>query len=66
MKIDDLFEEAGNYENASTIIFYSADEYSTSLDKDYMLENEIILAYRLNDVTMPPDRIFLFSLRRQI
>jgi len=62
VKIVDLFEEAGNYENESTIIFYSADGYFTSLDKDYMLETMIILAYRINDVALPPDRVFSLSL----
>nr|WP_230629323.1 MULTISPECIES: molybdopterin-dependent oxidoreductase [Methanosarcina] len=39
VKIADLFEEAGNYENESTIIFYSEDGYSTSLDNDYNARN---------------------------
>lgn len=30
VKIADLFEEAENYENASTIIFYSADRFYLS------------------------------------
>jgi DMSO/TMAO reductase YedYZ molybdopterin-dependent catalytic subunit len=62
VKIADIFEEAGVMENATTVIFYSADGYSTSLDKDYLLENEIILAYRLNDVTLPHDRGFPLQL----
>jgi DMSO/TMAO reductase YedYZ molybdopterin-dependent catalytic subunit len=62
VRIADLFEEAGAMENATTVIFYSADGYSTSLDKDYLLENDIILAYRLNDVTLPPDRGFPLQL----
>lgn len=62
VKIAEIFEEAGAMENATTVIFYSTDGYSTSLDKDYLLENEIILAYRLNDVTLPPDRGFPLQL----
>ncbi|MGB9928412.1 MAG: molybdopterin-dependent oxidoreductase [Methanosarcina sp.] len=62
VKIAELFEEVGAMENASTVIFYSADGYSTSLEKDYLLENEIILAYKLNDVTLPPDRGFPLQL----
>ncbi|MGB9938670.1 molybdopterin-dependent oxidoreductase [Methanosarcina sp.] len=62
VRIEDLFEKAGAMENATTVIFYSADGYSTSLDKDYLLENDIILAYRLNDVTLPPDRGFPLQL----
>jgi DMSO/TMAO reductase YedYZ molybdopterin-dependent catalytic subunit len=62
VKIADLFEEAGAMENATTVIFYSADGYSTSLDRGYLLEKDIILAYRLNDVTLPPDRGFPLQL----
>jgi DMSO/TMAO reductase YedYZ molybdopterin-dependent catalytic subunit len=62
VRIADLFEEAGAMENVTTVIFYSADGYSTSLDKNYLLENDIILAYRLNDVTLPPDRGFPLQL----
>jgi DMSO/TMAO reductase YedYZ molybdopterin-dependent catalytic subunit len=62
VRIADIFEEAGAMENVTTVIFYSEDGYSTSLDKDYLLENDIILAYRLNDVTLPPDRGFPLQL----
>lgn len=62
VKIAELFNETGAMENATTVIFYSADGYSTSLDKDYLLKNEIILAYKLNDVTLPPERGFPLQL----
>jgi DMSO/TMAO reductase YedYZ molybdopterin-dependent catalytic subunit len=62
VRIAEIFEEAEAMENATTVIFYSADGYSTSLDKDYLLENDIILAYRLNDVTLPPERGFPLQL----
>ncbi|KKH45829.1 molybdopterin-dependent oxidoreductase [Methanosarcina sp. 1.H.A.2.2] len=56
IRIADLFEEVGAMENTTTVIFYSSDGYSTSLDMDYLLENDIIIAYKLNDVTLPPER----------
>lgn len=62
VRVADLFEKAEAIENSTTVIFYSADGYSTSLDMDYLLENDIILAYRLNDVTLPPDRGFPLQL----
>ena len=62
VKIAEIFEEAGAMENATTVIFYSADGYSTALDKDYLLENDIILAYKLNDVTLSPERGFPLQL----
>ncbi len=62
VKMSDLFAETGAFGNATTVIFHSADGYSTSLDVDYLLKNDIILAYRLNDVTLPPERGFPFQL----
>ncbi|MCC4771707.1 molybdopterin-dependent oxidoreductase [Methanosarcina sp. DH2] len=62
VEIAEIFEETGVMENATTVIFYSTDGYSTSLDKDYLLENDIILAYKLNDVTLPPERGFPLQL----
>jgi DMSO/TMAO reductase YedYZ molybdopterin-dependent catalytic subunit len=62
VKIADLLEEAGAMENATVVIFYSADGYSTSLERNYLLEKNIILAYRLNDVTLPPERGFPLQL----
>ncbi|WP_410507268.1 molybdopterin-dependent oxidoreductase [Methanosarcina hadiensis] len=62
VKVAEIFEETGAMENATTVIFYSADGYSTSLEKEYLLENDIILAYKLNDVTLPPERGFPLQL----
>lgn len=62
VKMADLIAETGAGENATTVVFYSADGYSTSLDMDYLLENDIILAYKLNDVTLPPERGFPLQL----
>lgn len=53
-----LFEEAGADENATTVIFHGVEGYTTSLEIDYIIENDIILAYRLNDITLPPERGF--------
>jgi len=62
VKMANLLNETGTIDNATTVIFYSADGYSTSLDRDYLLKNNIILAYRLNDVTLPQDRGFPLQL----
>ena len=39
VKIADLLNETGTLDNATTVVFYSADGYSTSLDLDYLLKN---------------------------
>jgi DMSO/TMAO reductase YedYZ molybdopterin-dependent catalytic subunit len=57
-----ILEEAQADENATTVIFYSADGYSTSLELDYLTDNNIMLAYELNDVTLPPERGFPLQL----
>ncbi|WP_406660582.1 molybdopterin-dependent oxidoreductase [Methanolobus sp. ZRKC3] len=53
-----LLDEAGTEESARTVIFHGVDGYSTSLELDYIVDNDIILAYRLNDITLPPERGF--------
>ncbi|WP_445475935.1 molybdopterin-dependent oxidoreductase [Methanococcoides methylutens] len=57
-----LLDEAGVQEGATTVIFYSEDDYSTAHDLDYLVDNNIILGYKLNDVTLPQDRGFPFQL----
>lgn len=47
---------------ANTVIFYAYDGYSTSLPLQYIIDNNIILAYKMNNVTMPPERGFPFQL----
>jgi DMSO/TMAO reductase YedYZ molybdopterin-dependent catalytic subunit len=49
-------------DRANTVIFYAYDGYSTSLPLDYILNNNIIMAYKLNNVTLPPERGFPFQL----
>ncbi|PKQ29321.1 MAG: oxidoreductase [Actinobacteria bacterium HGW-Actinobacteria-10] len=58
----DLLDRAGADPGARVVIFRSADGYSTSLPADYIRDNDILLAYRMNDVELPPDRGFPFQL----
>ena len=53
-----IFEEAQVEDNATTVIFFCADGYSTSLELDYLVENDIMLAYELNNLTLPAERGF--------
>ena len=57
-----LLNETGIMKNVTTVIFYSVDGYSTSHDINYLLDNNIILAYKINDITLPPERGFPFQL----
>jgi len=54
----DLLDEAGLRPEATYVMFYSADGYSSGLDLDYLREENVLLAYGINDVTLPPERGF--------
>ena len=57
--LTDLFGET--LPGANTVIFRSVDGYSTSLPLDYVRDRQIMLAYRMNNVTLPPERGFPFQ-----
>jgi len=54
--VKDLLEETGIQPNAKTVIFYAYDGYSTSLPLDYIISNDIIMAYKMNNLVLPPER----------
>lgn len=60
--LNTLFDDTGVNDSATTVIFYSADGYSTGLELDYLVDNDIMLAYELNNVTLPADRGFPLQL----
>lgn len=60
--VRDLIEEANPSSNATVIIFHAYDGYTTSFPIDYILDNNILMAYKMNDVTIPPERGFPFQL----
>jgi len=44
------------------VIFRAYDGYSTSLPLDYIIDNNILMAYKMNNVTLPPERGYPFQL----
>ena len=58
----DLLAEAGSVANAEVVIFHAYDGYTTSLPIDYIMDNDILMAYKMNDVILPPERGFPFQL----
>jgi len=60
--VKELLELAQPLPEAKTIIFYAYDGYSTSFPIDYIIDNKIIIAYKMNNVTIPPERGFPFQL----
>jgi DMSO/TMAO reductase YedYZ molybdopterin-dependent catalytic subunit len=59
--IKDLLARAGYDPGAKIVIFRCVDGYSESLPLDYVVGGDILLAYRMNDVVMPPERGFPFQ-----
>ena len=47
---------------ATTVIFYAYDGYSTALPLDYIIDNNIMMAHKMNNVTLPPERGYPFQL----
>ena len=58
-----ILDDAGVKPEAKILIFYSADSPSgyTSLDLSYIRDKNVIIALRLNDITMPQERGFPFQ-----
>ena len=60
--VEDLLEEAEIDPKATVVVFYAYDGYSTSLPLDYIVDNNIMIAHKMNNVTLPPERGFPFQL----
>ncbi len=61
-RVSDLLNRSGTKPGASYVVFHTAEGYSTGLPLDYLRDNQTLLAYGLNDLTLPPDRGFPFQL----
>jgi DMSO/TMAO reductase YedYZ molybdopterin-dependent catalytic subunit len=59
--IEDLLAQAGVQDGAVTVIFHAVDGYTSSLPLDFIQQNDIMLAYNMNGVTLPPQRGFPFQ-----
>jgi DMSO/TMAO reductase YedYZ molybdopterin-dependent catalytic subunit len=60
--VRDFIEKAGPMDNAKVVIFHSYDGYSTSFPIEYFTRHDIIMAFKMNEVTLPPERGFPFQL----
>ena len=60
--VRDLLAEAEPLANAEVVIFHAYDGYTSSLPIDYIMDNDILMAYKMNDVILPPERGFPFQL----
>jgi DMSO/TMAO reductase YedYZ molybdopterin-dependent catalytic subunit len=60
--VSDLLKEAGVGSNAVGVIFHGYDGYTTELPLSYLYNSNIMVAYKMNNVTLPPQRGFPFEL----
>ena len=60
--IEDLIEEAEPSAEANMVIFHAYDGYTTSLPLAYVTGQDIMLAYKMNGVVLPPERGAPFQL----
>ncbi len=60
--VADLLAASGPQPGATVVIFQAYDGYTTSLPLDYITDNSIMMAYKMNEVTLPPERGFPFEL----
>ncbi|OGS41074.1 MAG: oxidoreductase [Euryarchaeota archaeon RBG_13_31_8] len=58
----DIIDESEPLSNATVVIFKAIDGYTTSFPLNYIQSNNIILAHRMNNVTIPSERGFPFQL----
>ena len=60
--IKDLLAGTQPLPTATTLIFKAYDGYTTSFPINYTIDNKIILAFKMNNVTIPVERGFPFQL----
>ncbi len=63
--VSDLIREAGIDPRANTVIFTAHDGYTTSFPLAYLMNQEILMAYKMNNVTLPAERGYPFQLVAQ-
>jgi len=65
IQVRDLIRHAGPDPRANTVVFTAYDGYTTSFPLDYLMNRDIIMAYRMNNITLPAERGYPFELVAQ-
>jgi DMSO/TMAO reductase YedYZ molybdopterin-dependent catalytic subunit len=60
--VRDLILNAGVDPRANTVIFTAHDGYTTSFPLDYLMNRQIMMAYGMNNITLPDERGYPFEL----
>jgi DMSO/TMAO reductase YedYZ molybdopterin-dependent catalytic subunit len=62
IRLRELLAESRPKASAKVIIFHAHDGYTTSFPVAYIMDNDILLAYRMNGAPLLPERGFPFEL----
>lgn len=62
LRVRDLIRHAGPDPRANTVLFTAHDGYTTSFPLSYLMDGNIIMAYRMNNITLPAERGYPFAL----
>lgn len=60
--VRDILADAGANPRANTVILTAHDGYTTSFPLTYFTQRDIIMAYRMNNITLPVERGYPFQL----
>jgi len=60
--LQDLFDQVKPTSQAKVVIFRADDGYATSFPLSYFYDNDIIMAYKMNEAVLLPERGFPFQL----
>jgi DMSO/TMAO reductase YedYZ molybdopterin-dependent catalytic subunit len=60
--VRELIDDSHPLEDATVVIFHAYDGYTTSFPLGYIMEQDILIAYNMNGLTLPPERGFPFQL----
>ena len=60
--VKDLIAKSDPLTDAKVVIFHAYDGYTTSLPLEYIADNNIIMAHKMNEISLPPERGFPLQL----
>jgi DMSO/TMAO reductase YedYZ molybdopterin-dependent catalytic subunit len=62
VQVRDILAKAVPLPEAKVVIFHAYDGYTTSFPIEYITGNPILMAYKVNDITLPPEKGYPFQL----
>ena len=60
--LEEILDTTAVQPESVIVIFRAYDGYSTSLPLEYIQNEDILMAYKMNDIVLPPERGFPFQL----